>query len=164
LGSASEAMVKRLGFNHIQAVANVESNARKLAMGRIDAWAVAYGTALYAQSHFQGLPVWQTGAVLGKYSIYFGGRRGMDVERVKLWRQAFESMKHDGSYERILMEYHYAVPTILREAVCSPMDDDCLADLSPSGASDKSGPRFAEVASLANETTSKTCAATRRCK
>lgn len=79
-------------------------------MGRIDAWAVVYGTMLYAQSHFQGLPAWQTGAVLGEYSIYFGGPLGVDLERIQLWRQAFESMKRDGSYAHILQAYHYAVP------------------------------------------------------
>jgi polar amino acid transport system substrate-binding protein len=110
LGGPSEALVRRLGFSHIEAVANVESNARKLAMGRIDAWAVARGTLSYAQKRFQGLPPWQTGAVLGEYSIYFGGAPGMEPERINLWRQAFESMKRDGRYASILRTYQYTVP------------------------------------------------------
>jgi polar amino acid transport system substrate-binding protein len=84
----------------------------KLAMGRIDAWAVARGrgTLSYAQKRFQGLPPWQTGAVLGEYSIYFGGAPGLESERINLWRQAFESMKRDGRYASILRTYQYTVP------------------------------------------------------
>lgn len=110
LGGAAEAIVRRLGFSHIEPVANLESNARKLAIARIDAWAVGRGALLYAQKHFQGLPAWRTGVVLGEYSMYFGGAPGMAPERIKLWRQAFESMKRDGRYASILRAYQYAVP------------------------------------------------------
>lgn len=122
LGSASEAALQRLGFSHIETVASVENNARKLALGRIDAWAVAYGTMLYAQTHYRELPAWRTGAVLGEYSMYLGGPLGMDAKRAKHWRDAFESMRRDGSYARILRTYHYAVP-VEGQSYLSPVDD-----------------------------------------
>ncbi|MBA5688885.1 substrate-binding periplasmic protein [Rugamonas apoptosis] len=110
LGGAAEYAANRLGFSNIQSVASVESNVRKLAIGRIDAWVVGYGTMLYAQSHFKEHSAWKFGAVLGDYSIYFGGPRHMNPERVKIWRQAFESMRRDGNYARILRAYNYSIP------------------------------------------------------
>ena len=112
LGGPSEAILKRLGFQRIEAAASVESNARKLALGRIDAWAVARGTLLHVQKYSPELPAWRTGAVLGQYSIYLGGAPGMETERIKLWRQAFQSLKRDGRYASILRTYHYAVPSL----------------------------------------------------
>lgn len=50
----------------------------------------------------------------GQYSIYLGGAPSMDSERIKLWRQAFESLRRDGQYASILQSYHYAIPTTPR--------------------------------------------------
>ena len=108
VGGPSDVAARRNGFEHIDATTSTESNLRKLAAGRIDAMAIFGGMVTVAgnmpdSAHMQ----LKEGAVLETVDIYLAGSKDFNAEEAKKWMAAFKTMQKDGTYARILGEYHF---------------------------------------------------------
>jgi len=80
--------------------------ARKLAAGRIDAWLVLESMAMNSMKQ-EGIdpgPA-RIGEVIKEFTIYIGGSPDLSEDVKQEWRDAFEAMKDDGTYEKILAKY-----------------------------------------------------------
>ncbi|MBA5688963.1 substrate-binding periplasmic protein [Rugamonas apoptosis] len=109
--SASAITARERGWQHVEMVASEVINARKLRAGHIDVWISAWNAIRAAQQQ-AGLPLadLRRGAVLGRVQIYLVSSRSMPAARLALWKRAFESMRRDGTYQRILNKYRYETP------------------------------------------------------
>lgn len=107
LGGPSESAARRFGFTHIEATTSVANNARKLAVGRLDALVVLGGVAAVKDVAGKSLR-WREGVVLESTDIYLAGNPAFDAARAQAWQAAFKTMRQDGSYQRIVGHYHYA--------------------------------------------------------
>ena len=107
LGGPAESAARRFGFTHIEATTSVANNARKLAVGRLDALVVLGGVAAVKDVAGKSQR-WRDGVVLETTAIYLTGNPGFDAARAQAWQAAFKTMRQDGSYQRIVGHYHYA--------------------------------------------------------
>ncbi|WP_295994023.1 ABC transporter substrate-binding protein [Rugamonas sp.] len=108
LGSPADVIAHRLGFDHIEAVGNAESNARKLAAGRIDVWLAVPGVVNYGrQRSGAAMGGVRFGAQIEPVSMYLACTQPCDQADVAKLRAIFDAMTQDGSYARILRQYHY---------------------------------------------------------
>lgn len=115
-GSPSESTARTLGFQHIEAVAHAEDNARKLAVGRIDALLSLRFVAAYGQQR-AGLSLARLryGAVVTRFDFFLAGSPQLDKAEADNWRNACALLRRQGSYERLLHKYRFmpvdSVPT-----------------------------------------------------
>jgi len=108
LGSPADVIAHRLGFEHIEAVASAESNARKLAAGHIDVWLVVPGVADYGQRRIgSDSSAIRYGAQVEPVSMYLACAQRCDKTEAARLRAIVDAMTKDGSYARILRQYHY---------------------------------------------------------
>jgi polar amino acid transport system substrate-binding protein len=106
LGSPAEAIARRNGFQHIEVAATVESNARKLALGRIDAWIAVPQVIEAGQRAIGGsLADLRLSQQIDHISMYLSCSLQCDSVDFERWRAAVTSMKKDGSYSRIVARY-----------------------------------------------------------
>jgi polar amino acid transport system substrate-binding protein len=109
LGGPAEALARRLGFAHIETVSESGSNARKLALGRIDVWITAWSIATFEQRRTGGkVEALRSGAVLQKMEQYLAAPRNLDPVTAERWRTACASMRKDGTHAGIMRQYDYA--------------------------------------------------------
>ncbi|MES2150595.1 MAG: transporter substrate-binding domain-containing protein [Pseudomonadota bacterium] len=101
-GGPASMLAADLGFRKVDTASTPHSNARKLALGRIDAWLTTWGVAAHAQQQI-GKDV----ALLQRFPMFLVGSPGMAPAEIGRWRAALEAMKRDGSFQRILRAYHY---------------------------------------------------------
>ena len=131
LGGPAEALARRRGFTHIETVTASDSNAKKLALGRIDVWITAWSIATFEQRRTGGkLDALRTGAVLQTMEQYLAGPRDLDPHTSERWRDACAAMQKDGTHARIMQRYGYAM---LLKPPCQG-NADCLfarADVAP---------------------------------
>jgi polar amino acid transport system substrate-binding protein len=106
LGSPAEVLARRLGFRNIQTSTSGESNARKLALGRIDIW-IATPRVLRAAQARLGKPLQnpRIGELVGKVGLHLVSSPEFDPREGEKWKAAFESMQKDGSYAAIMKKY-----------------------------------------------------------
>lgn len=99
------------GIGCLSPVTSDVTNALKLEHGRVDAWLSPWN-AILASQRVAGLPTegLRRGLVLSRVGIYLAGPRDLDPSVGVAWRAAFGEMVKDGSYERLLRQYHYEAP------------------------------------------------------
>jgi len=107
LGSPAETMARRLGFAHIEPISNVESNASKMQVKRIDAWLGLASVAAYAGHAGNGSVKFRRGPVVGTASLYFACGRRCDQSEARKWTEAYNGMKADGTLAAVLAKYHF---------------------------------------------------------
>lgn len=102
---------KDQGWQGLQLATRDIANARKLNVGRIDAWAGPWNGILSNQ-RAAGLRVedLRRGALLKRTSVYLVGSPDLDPAVGAAWRAAFADMGRDGSYDRILHQYGFVSP------------------------------------------------------
>jgi len=106
LGSPLEAQLRRLGFKHIDAAVDEETNARKLNVGRIAVWHVARMVAPYVftQQGFSPAELeYSTG--LEPNDLYLAGSKVFPAGIAEVWRAAFKKIKEDGTFAKIVQNY-----------------------------------------------------------
>ena len=83
-------------------------NARKLAMKRIDAWVSPWNAILAAQRR-AGLPADQLrrGVVLARVKVYVASSPDVDPAIAAQWKNALDTMRRDGTYDRLARQYHF---------------------------------------------------------
>ena len=103
LGSPGEAELKQRGFTNIDASVNEDVNARKLNSSRIDAWLVARTVAPFSWKR-EALPPkdLEYGVVVRSNHLYLGAAKSTPPDVVARWRKAFDEMKADGTYMRLM--------------------------------------------------------------
>lgn len=109
--SVGARIAKDKGMGAVEDVPKEEVNAQKLSAGRIDAWVAAWNTAMQAQRN-AGLDPKQLkrGAVASRVGIYLAASPQVPKEELDKWRAAFEALKKDGAYDRIIKAYAYELP------------------------------------------------------
>lgn len=111
-GGPAETVVRQLGFTNLEAVSTSESNARKLALGRIDAWAVLRSVAAVEQQRIgSDLDALRFGSSLQRIELYLTCSPGMAQSNVEPWRQAFERLRRSGRYQQVISRYHLSLPS-----------------------------------------------------
>ncbi|MGL4205650.1 MAG: substrate-binding periplasmic protein [Aeromonadaceae bacterium] len=109
--SVGEQLMKKIPGGHIENAASEIINAKKLARGRIHAWAVSLNTGFYAQ-RAAGLDERQLvrGATLSRVTLYLAASPDFpDAEMIR-WQQVIEAMRLDGTLQRLKQRYHYVEP------------------------------------------------------
>lgn len=108
LGGPAEAVARRAGYTQIQTTTDNRNNVNKLVAGRIDAIVVLGG--LFATAEAMPVtdgPVLREGAVLERVDVYLAGPPGMPPAELKKWNEAFQALRRDGGYARIMQRYHH---------------------------------------------------------
>ncbi|TFW31373.1 substrate-binding periplasmic protein [Duganella callida] len=106
LGSPAETVAHSSGLQNIQSATNAESNLRKLALGRIDAW-IATSLVLKAtqQKLGEAAGTLRTGKELGRIGLYLVSAPGAAPQLTAKWQSACASMQKDGSAAAIIKHH-----------------------------------------------------------
>jgi len=101
-------LAKKRGIDssNLDVSGDLNSIARKFAAGRIDAWLSLESLAVFSMKE-QGLdtdPI-TVGEVVSEFTVYIGGSPDLSEDVKQEWRDAFEAMKDDGTYEKIMAKY-----------------------------------------------------------
>ena len=106
LGGPAESVARRLGFEHIETTTNTQSNVSKLAVGRVDAIITLGGLfTAGAATQCAACPPLREGLLLEKVDVYLAGASGMEPALARQWRDAFDALRRDGGYARIMQRY-----------------------------------------------------------
>jgi polar amino acid transport system substrate-binding protein len=106
-GSAQEATLKKLGFTNIEFVPNDEINAKKIRLGRIQAWVVSEYIDKFMYSKIGEDPAkLQVGPTVGERShIYIAGGLTFPEAHAKAIADAMKRLRASGKVELILQKY-----------------------------------------------------------
>ena len=107
-GSLAELLLRKKGFQNFRGVPSDAQNVEMLRLGRIDVW-VAPLSFRYRYKEKGGMSGddLRVGATLVELNEYLGASKNLDQATVKKWREAFLSMKNDGSYALIMKKYGF---------------------------------------------------------
>lgn len=106
LGSPLETELRNKGFRRVDVGVDEETNARKLQLGRIDAWFVASMVApfVYKRLGFQPSDL-VYGAELQVNDLHLGATKSLSEAETKAWQSAMEKILRNGTYDQILKKY-----------------------------------------------------------
>lgn len=101
--SLSESAARQLGFTHIEAVEHAEDNARKLAIGRLDAVLSLRFVAAHGQLR-DGLSqdLLRYGAKVQKVEFFLAGAAHLDPVEAERWRAACARLRQAGRHALLL--------------------------------------------------------------
>jgi polar amino acid transport system substrate-binding protein len=104
-------IVKDQQWLGLQLATHDVTNARKLDLGRIDAWIGPWNGILSTQ-RAAGLRTedLRRGMLLSRTGVYLVGSPDLDPAVGAAWRKAFSAMVRDGSYARILQQHGFVLP------------------------------------------------------
>lgn len=106
LRSGAEALLREKGFTRIEPAPEEWLNAKKLKERRIDAWLAPRLMVIYATQEVQGdLATINIGEIVRASDIYLAASKSLPDAEADKWEKAFEAMKADGSYDRIVQKY-----------------------------------------------------------
>lgn len=110
IDGANHTAAKNAGFTHIDPVSTEAVNYEKLRLGRIDAWITTANNAQWISQRFGGDSDFFIGAIVEPYRAWIAASREIDPKVAAQWRQALESMRKDGTWERIAKASGYIPP------------------------------------------------------
>lgn len=104
--SPSESAARQLGFTHIEVVGHAEDNARKLAVGRLDALLSLRFVAAHGQQR-AGLSqdLLRYGVKVQKVEFFLAGAAQLDPVEAARWRDACARLRKEGRHARLLRKY-----------------------------------------------------------
>ncbi|MFC4158187.1 substrate-binding periplasmic protein [Chitinimonas lacunae] len=106
--SAGAKLAEGTGFSKIEDVVNEELNAKKLLGGRLDSWLVSLNAGMFALRKIgMGPDAVKRGAVVQAFKLYLAASPNFDKAEAAKWVAALETIKQNGSYEKILRNYQY---------------------------------------------------------
>jgi len=101
-------LAKKRGIDssNLDVSGDLTSIARKFAAGRIDAWLSLESLAIFSMRE-EGVDTGPltVGEVVNEFTVYIGGSPGLSEDVKQEWRDAFEAMKEDGTYDEIMSKY-----------------------------------------------------------
>jgi polar amino acid transport system substrate-binding protein len=104
--SGAEALLRERGFTRIKPQPEEWMNARLMQQRRIDAWLAPRLMVIYAMREVGGnLAALNFGEIVRSSEIYLAASKDLPDAEVRKWEEAFEAVKADGSYQRIVDEY-----------------------------------------------------------
>ncbi|QNM95783.1 substrate-binding periplasmic protein [Chitinimonas koreensis] len=105
-GSPAEPILKRNGLLNVEAGVDEDTNARKLATGRIDIWVATSIVApvVYRRVGYDPREL-RYGAALLDQDLFLAGSPDVSQIEIKQWRGAMEVIRKNGTYQRILDRY-----------------------------------------------------------
>jgi polar amino acid transport system substrate-binding protein len=106
LGGPAEMVARRLGFAHIETAATAESNAHKLALGRIEAWVAFRSVAAVTQRRI-GLDAgaFRSGIALQEVDLYLTSGLSSEPRDLARWRDVFLQLRRSGAQQGLLRQY-----------------------------------------------------------
>lgn len=101
-------MLEERGIENLDVDGDQEALARKLAAGRLASWVSLESMALFAMQ-LEGIDPSKIvyGEVLGTLDVYIAGSSSLSDGDLAPWREAFEEIKADGTYDAILADYGF---------------------------------------------------------
>ena len=114
--SGAEALLRGMGFSRVQPATEEWINAQRMTDRLLDGWLAPRLMVLYAAREI-GADVEQLniGQVVRRSEIWFAGSKDVSDEEIAKWRDGFEAIKADGTYEQILNRYTRLKPEIVPE-------------------------------------------------
>jgi polar amino acid transport system substrate-binding protein len=104
--SGAEALLRERGFTRIKPQPEEWMNARLMQQRRIDAWLAPRLLVIYARREVgANLAALNFGEIVRSSEIYLAASKDLPDAEVRKWEEAFEAVKADGSYQRIVDEY-----------------------------------------------------------
>jgi polar amino acid transport system substrate-binding protein len=104
--SGAEALLRERKFTRIEPVSEEWINAMKLRDRRIDAWLAPRLMVLFGWREIGGdATTLNIGQLVRRSEIYLAASRDVSEAEADRWRGAFEQVKADGTYDRILAFY-----------------------------------------------------------
>lgn len=104
--SGAEALLREMKFTRIEPASEEWVNALKLRDRRIDAWLAPRLMVLYGWREIGGdAAMLNIGQLVRRSEIYLATSRDVTAEESRRWQGAFEQVKADGTYDRILAYY-----------------------------------------------------------
>lgn len=124
--SGAEALLRSRGFARIRPQPEEWINARLMQQRRIDAWLAPRLMVIYAMAETGGdLQALNFGEIVRRSDIYLAASKGLPDGEARKWEQAFEAVKQDGTYARILDKYSRMrvepIPNELRRRFAEPV-------------------------------------------
>lgn len=103
--SGAEALLRGLGFAKLSPQPEEWMNAKRLKDRAIDAWLAPRLMVIHAVREVRGnLDVLQFGQIVRPSDLYLATSRDLPEAEAQRWQAAFEAMRADGSYERIVRQ------------------------------------------------------------
>ncbi len=92
----------------LEPVSDEQTDARKIVNGRIQAWLGSYNTVHTAMRQAGYAPeLLRAGRIIKRFHLYLVAGTASTMQEPKRWAEVLQTMKQDGSYQRILERYHY---------------------------------------------------------
>lgn len=108
LGGVPDVMARSWGLAHIEATNDPGNIARKLDLGRIDAWLAVRSVAAFGQMRIGArLEQLRRGALEVPVAMYLACARRCDPVQGERWAAALAALQRDGTYARILRRYYF---------------------------------------------------------
>lgn len=109
-GDAREQYLESIGFTNLDSANDMITSYRKLASGRLD-MLVGTDVGFERLVELAGLSqdMFETAFVIGEKCLYFAFSGDMDPAIVSRWRDAFESMRKDGTYAALYRKWYPGV-------------------------------------------------------
>jgi polar amino acid transport system substrate-binding protein len=105
--SGAQALLTEKGFTRIEPAPEEWINARKLRERRIDAWLAPRQMVIFAYREVGGDPTaLNIGEIVRPSEIWFAGSKSLSDAEAQKWQKAFEEIRADGTYERIIAKYN----------------------------------------------------------
>jgi polar amino acid transport system substrate-binding protein len=105
--SGAQALLTEKGFTRIEPAPEEWINARKLRERRIDAWLAPRQMVIFAYREVGGDPAsLNIGEIVRPSEIWFAGSKSLSDAEAQKWQTAFEEIRADGTYERIVAKYN----------------------------------------------------------
>ena len=104
--SGAEALLREQKFTRIEPASEEWVNAMKLRDRRIDAWLAPRLMVLFGWREIGGdATTLNIGQIVRRSPIYFAASRDVPEAEAERWRSAFEQVRADGTYDRVLASY-----------------------------------------------------------
>jgi polar amino acid transport system substrate-binding protein len=98
-------LLRGLGFARLSPQPEEWMNAKRLKDRAIDAWVAPRLMVIHAVREVRGnLDVLQFGQIVRPSDLYLATSRDLPDEQARRWQAAFEAMRADGTYERIVRQ------------------------------------------------------------
>jgi polar amino acid transport system substrate-binding protein len=105
--SGAEALLEDMGFSRIEPASEEWINARKLKQRYIDAWLAPRLMVIHGYREVGGDPEkLNIGRIIRASEIYLAASKTLSDAKVARWRAAFDRLKADGGYDKILEKYY----------------------------------------------------------
>lgn len=101
-------LAKKRGIENLEVTANLDSIARKVAVGRIKYWLSLESLATYSlEGEGYDPEKLVVGEVINEFTVYIGASPDLTEDELQPWREAFDAMKADGTYDAIMADYGF---------------------------------------------------------